>query len=224
VGALIEKALEFPIQRASTATKDPRKRYRSGERRNDRKQIVIVTVRPSNGYGTAHRLGCSFERQEKSDGFILGGNGDMKAPPLKNGGSPSGFATCAKHDSMIGLEQNLPRKAGTSFFFIGGSMSKATAAKPSRSPEADHRPVHEIRHRNIRATIWKNQTAKGVMYNVTVSRSYRDDAGAWHDTGSFAFGDLMNLAKALYDAHSAIANAIAHDRASRTANKSTAES
>jgi hypothetical protein len=62
------------------------------------------------------------------------------------------------------------------------------------------------------------------MYNVTVSRSYRDDAGAWHDTGSFAFGDLMNLAKALYDAHSAIANAIAHERANRTANKSTAES
>jgi len=80
-------------------------------------------------------------------------------------------------------------------------MSKATATKSARPAETDHRPVHEIRHRNIRATIWKNQTAKGVMYNVTVCRSYRDDAGAWHDTGSFAFGDLMNLAKALYDAH-----------------------
>jgi hypothetical protein len=98
-------------------------------------------------------------------------------------------------------------------------MSKATSTKPSRSSETDNRPVHEIRHRNIRATIWKNQTAKGVMYNVTVSRSYRDDAGVWHDTGSFAFGDLMNLAKALYDAHSAIANAMAHDRANRKGEK-----
>ena len=67
----------------------------------------------------------------------------------------------------------------------------------------DNRPAHEIRHRNIRATIWRNQTAKGPMYNVTVSRSYRDGE-QWKDSNSFAFGDLMNLAKALYDAHSAI--------------------
>ncbi len=87
-------------------------------------------------------------------------------------------------------------------------MPKTTVKKDS-----DNRPVHEIRHRNIRATIWKNDTAKGPMYNVTVSRSYRDDAGEWHDSNSFAFGDLMNLAKALMDAHSAIANVIARDRA-----------
>ena len=48
----------------------------------------------------------------------------------------------------------------------------------------DRRPVHEIRHRNIRATIWKNETAKGPMYNVTVSRSYRDESGEWHDVNS----------------------------------------
>lgn len=84
---------------------------------------------------------------------------------------------------------------------------------PKAPPKpTDNRPVHEIRHRNIRATIWKNDTAKGPMYNVTVSRSYRDDAGEWHDTASFGFSDLMNLAKALYDAHSAIASAIARER------------
>ncbi|HEY7118886.1 MAG TPA: hypothetical protein VH475_20015 [Tepidisphaeraceae bacterium] len=88
-------------------------------------------------------------------------------------------------------------------------MPKPTA---SATKQSDHRPVHEIRHRNIRATIWRNETAKGPMYNVTVSRSYRDDAGEWHDSNSFAFGDLMNLAKALYDAHSAIANQIAKER------------
>jgi hypothetical protein len=46
---------------------------------------------------------------------------------------------------------------------------------------------------------------------VTVSRSYRD-ADGWKDSTSFAFSDLMNLAKALYDAHSAIATIMAGDR------------
>jgi hypothetical protein len=95
-------------------------------------------------------------------------------------------------------------------------MAKATSA----AKQADNRPVHEIRHRNIRATIWKNQTEKGAMYNVTVSRSYRDDSGEWHDSNSFGFSDLMNLAKALYDAHSAIASAIARERSERGGSKS----
>jgi len=76
-----------------------------------------------------------------------------------------------------------------------------------------NKPVHEIRHRNIRATIWRNTTGEGrPMYNVTVSRSYRDDKGEWHDSTSFGFGELMNLAKALYDAHSFIAALIAKER------------
>ena len=57
------------------------------------------------------------------------------------------------------------------------------------------------------------------MFNVTVSRSYKDEKGEWHDTTSFAFGDLMNLAKALMDAHTAIANAIARERASTNEGK-----
>jgi hypothetical protein len=91
--------------------------------------------------------------------------------------------------------------------YTGEAMPKQTPKK------TENRPVHEIRHRNIRATIWRNDTAKGPMYNVTVSRSYRDGE-QWKDSNSFAFDDLMNLAKALYDAHSAISNQIARDRAS----------
>ena len=92
--------------------------------------------------------------------------------------------------------------------------------KPPTKKPADNHPVHEIRHRNIRATIWKNETPKGPMYNVTVSRSYRDDAGEWHNTNSFGFSDLMNLAKALYDAHSAIATAVARERVAKASDKS----
>ncbi len=84
-------------------------------------------------------------------------------------------------------------------------------AKQAARANENH-PVHEIRHRSIRATIWKNETAKGLMYNVTVSRCYRD-GDKWKDSTSFAFDDLMTLAKALYDAHSFISAQTARDRA-----------
>jgi hypothetical protein len=61
------------------------------------------------------------------------------------------------------------------------------------------------------------------MYNVTVSRSYRDDNGEWHDSGSFGFDDLMNLAKALYDAHSHISSISARERSSSAASASAAK-
>jgi hypothetical protein len=95
----------------------------------------------------------------------------------------------------------------------------ATPQTKPAAPSKDNRPFHEIRHRNIRATVWKNDTAKGAMYNVTVSRCYRDEAGQWHDTGSFAFDDLMNLAKALFDAHSYISTILGRERAPKTGQK-----
>ncbi|MDB5319490.1 MAG: hypothetical protein JWN40_1121 [Phycisphaerales bacterium] len=45
------------------------------------------------------------------------------------------------------------------------------------------------------------------MYSVTVSRSYKDKDGKWHDTQSFRFDDLLTVAKALTDAHSMISTA-----------------
>lgn len=89
--------------------------------------------------------------------------------------------------------------------------------KTAPATSESNRPVQEIRHRNIRAAIWRNPTEKGAMYTVTVSRSYRDDAGQWHDSNSFSFDDLMNLAKCLYDAHSAIAGLVAKDRSASNA-------
>jgi len=86
-----------------------------------------------------------------------------------------------------------------------------SAQQPVAIAASDNRPFHEIRHRSIRATIWRNGTAKGPMYNVTVSRTYRED-GQWKDSHSFAFDDLMNLSKALYDAHSFISAQQTQDR------------
>src|ERR1041384_853631 len=68
-------------------------------------------------------------------------------------------------------------------------------------------PVHTVRHRNLKAAIWRNQTEKGAMFNVTVTRSYRDKAdGKWHDMNSFGYDDLMNVAALMSEAHAYISN------------------
>jgi len=82
--------------------------------------------------------------------------------------------------------------------------SAAASAKPVEEPSSNL-PIHTVRHRNIKAAIWRNQTEKGDMYNVTVSRSYREGE-EWRDSHSFGYDDLMNLAKVLYDAHSHISS------------------
>lgn len=62
-------------------------------------------------------------------------------------------------------------------------------------------PAHTNRHGKIKATIWANQTQKGLMYHVTLVRSYQDENEQWHDTQLFGVQDLMIVAKAMFDAH-----------------------
>jgi hypothetical protein len=64
-------------------------------------------------------------------------------------------------------------------------------------------PVHTVRHRNLKASIWRNEMEAGPMYKVSVVRSYRE-GNDWRDTHSFGYDDLMNVAKLMYDAHSVI--------------------
>ena len=78
---------------------------------------------------------------------------------------------------------------------------------PKPTPETDNRPIHTVRHRNLKATIWRNQTDKGVLYNVIVTRSYRDKTtNQWHDTHSIGYDDLMNVAALMHEAHAFISN------------------
>ncbi len=66
----------------------------------------------------------------------------------------------------------------------------------------NNKPVQEFRYGYARATVWLNQTSSGVMYNVTVSRSYKDkETDQWGDSSSFGDLDLPALAKAVNDAH-----------------------
>lgn len=51
-------------------------------------------------------------------------------------------------------------------------------------------PEHAIRLRNIRAAIWKNETAQGPVYNVTVTRFYRD-GNQWKNSNTYGRDDLL---------------------------------
>jgi len=58
------------------------------------------------------------------------------------------------------------------------------------------KPIHEVRLGAIKAAIWKNDTANGVRYNVTLSRIYKDrEDNQWKSTDSFGRDDLLVLAK-----------------------------
>ena len=67
--------------------------------------------------------------------------------------------------------------------------------------QTPNKPAHEIRYGSIKAVVWKNQTANGPMFNVTVARLYKD-GNDWKESSSFGTDDLLVLGKALDDAHS----------------------
>lgn len=89
-----------------------------------------------------------------------------------------------------------------------------TTPVPPRAEPADTTPVHTIRHRSLKASIWKNATKKGPMYKVIVVRSYREGE-EWRDTHGFGFDELMNVAKLFSDAHSWISAERAKDIAAQ---------
>ena len=66
---------------------------------------------------------------------------------------------------------------------------------------AKEKPIHEVRLGSIKAAVWKNDTEKGVRYNTTFSRIYRD-GDEWKSTDSFGRDDLLVLAKVSDLAHS----------------------
>lgn len=73
-----------------------------------------------------------------------------------------------------------------------------TTGQQARKTEAP--PVHEIRLGRIKAAIWKNDTASGARYNVTIVRNY-NDGKEWKATTVFGRDDLPLVAKASDMAH-----------------------
>ncbi len=66
---------------------------------------------------------------------------------------------------------------------------------------AKNGPVHEIRNGVVKASIWKNETAKGVFYNTTLERLYRQGKD-WKTSASFSRDQLLVVARVAQEANS----------------------
>lgn len=56
------------------------------------------------------------------------------------------------------------------------------------------KPENEIRLGNIKATIWKNETDNGALFNVTLRRIYKK-GDEWKSSDSFRRDDLLVVGK-----------------------------
>src|SRR5690606_4598065 len=59
---------------------------------------------------------------------------------------------------------------------------------------ANNKPTATLSDGRSKATIWKQNSDKGDFFRVTFSRSYKDEAGNWHDSDSFSGTELLRLA------------------------------
>ncbi len=62
------------------------------------------------------------------------------------------------------------------------------------------KPVQKFRDGAIEVSIWENQSEKGVWYNVSHRRSYKQ-GDEWKDSDRYGADDLLALAKLLDLAH-----------------------
>jgi hypothetical protein len=62
--------------------------------------------------------------------------------------------------------------------------------KPTK---VNSQPVQKIRHGAVSASIWRQETVKGPMFNVTFQRAYKD-GDVWKNSGSFGRRDLLVIA------------------------------
>ena len=95
-------------------------------------------------------------------------------------------------------------------------QQQRAAANSTSDAGSANKPVHTVRHRSIKATIWKNETSNGPMYNVTVVRSYREEGGEWKDSHSIGYDDLMNVAALMYEAHAYISSLRAKENGAKS--------
>jgi hypothetical protein len=77
------------------------------------------------------------------------------------------------------------------------SRSQEAPKQPERTANL---PVFTCRHRALKAAVWRNETENGVMFNTTVSRSYRDGE-QWRESSSFGYDDVLIVAELLRACH-----------------------
>ena len=74
------------------------------------------------------------------------------------------------------------------------------------------KPAAKVSLYPVTAAIWRNETAKGPAYSVTIQRSYKDAQGNWKSSDSLNESDLLLAAKVLDLAHTEIVRLRTADR------------
>lgn len=70
-----------------------------------------------------------------------------------------------------------------------------------------NKPVATIRDGSLKATIWGNPTDDGrTRYSISLTRSYTDAEGKWHDTSFVNRGELLRFARLAEKAYDALAD------------------
>ena len=64
----------------------------------------------------------------------------------------------------------------------------------------DNKPIHTIFRGAVCLSIWRNVNSKGVFYDVTCCRRYKEGS-RWASAFGYGERDLPLLAKAVMDAH-----------------------
>ncbi len=60
------------------------------------------------------------------------------------------------------------------------------------SSTTNNQPVHKLRHGAVSASIWRQETDKGPLFNVTFQRAYKD-GDTWRNSNSFGRNNLLVL-------------------------------
>ncbi len=77
-------------------------------------------------------------------------------------------------------------------------------------------PVHEIRNGVVKASIWRNETSKGMFYNTTLERLFRQGKD-WKTSASFSRDQLLVVARVAQEANSWIYEQSKRDRKNEAA-------
>ncbi len=98
-------------------------------------------------------------------------------------------------------------------------MAKSTApssrsAQAERPERSGNPPVFSVRHRALKATVWKNETENGPMFNTTLTRSYKD-GDEWRESTSFGWDDLLIVAELLRVCYGFISETVRQNESAR---------
>ncbi len=83
-------------------------------------------------------------------------------------------------------------------------MSNAPPNNDHDQTSMPERPVDTLRDGSLKASIWKNETERGVAFNTTFTRSYQTQDGQWAETQSIPSKDLLRHGELSRAAHSRV--------------------